>query len=279
LGCVDSISKTVSIYPRPRVSFTPYPYEGCEPLFVTFTNNTTIPGNNTITNYVWNFGNGQTSFIFSPTQTYPFSGTYTVSLYANSDKNCDTTVTYTDTIKVYDLPNAEFEFTPENPTTANPVVEFINLSTGNPVNFYWDMGQGSTYQSQHVVHGYPADTGTYLVYLWVETQYGCSDSIYHPIRINSDFTVYIPNTFTPTRDGLNETFRVYGKGIVECRMLIFDRWGELLAEYKNLEPMTKGWDGKYNEVNVKQDIYVYRVIVRDFYGEYHEFRGNVNLLR
>jgi len=278
-GCVDSISKTVSIYPRPRVSFTPYPYEGCEPLFVTFTNNTTIPGNNTITNYVWNFGNGQTSFIFSPTQTYPFSGTYTVSLYANSDKNCDTTVTYTDTIKVYNLPNAEFEFTPENPTTGNPVVEFINLSTGNPINFYWDMGQGSTYQSQHVVHGYPGDTGTYLVYLWIETQYGCSDSIYHPIRINSDFTVYIPNTFTPTKDGLNETFKVYGKGIVECQMLIFNKWGQLLAEYKNLEPMTKGWDGKYNDVNVKQDTYTYKIRVRDFRGEWYDYIGKVNLIK
>jgi gliding motility-associated-like protein len=159
------------------------------------------------------------------------------------------------------------------------VVEFINLSTGNPINFYWDMGQGSTYQSQHVVHGYPADTGTYLVYLWVETQYGCSDSIYHPIRINSDFTVFIPNSFTPTRDGLNDSFKVYGTGIVEAEMLIFNRWGELLSSYKNLEPMTKGWDGKNNRQPVKQDVYVYKIKVRDFTGEWHDFTGQVNLLK
>lgn len=277
-GCVDSLTIPVSIYPRPRVNFTAVPYQGCEPLIVNFNNLTTIPGNNSVVDYLWTFGNGQTSFIFSPQQTY-FSGTYSVSLWAISDKGCDTVVTLVDTIKAYNLPTAEFQFTPENPTTANTTVEFVNLSLGNPVNFFWDMGDGSTYNSEHVTHGYPADTGTYSIYLWIETDKGCSDSIIHTIRINSDFTVYIPNSFTPNRDGVNDNFTVEGKGIVDAQMLIFDRWGALLAEYKNLEPMKKGWDGKHNGVNVKQDVYVYLIKVRNFKGEWFEFRGHVNLLR
>ena len=278
-GCIDSIIKPVSIYPRPRVGFTPYPFEGCAPLFVNFTNNTTIPGNNSVTSYLWNFGNGQTATMTNPTQYYMTPGLYTVSLYANSDKNCDTTVTLVDTIKVYTLPNAEFAFSPENPTIVQRNLEFTNLSQGNPTQFYWEMGEGSTYLSQHVSHVYPADTGTYVVYLWIATDKGCSDSTYKTVRINSDFTVYIPNSFSPNNDGTNDAFMVHGRGIVEADMWIFNRWGEEVAYLKNLEPMKKGWDGQYIQGPAKQDIYVYRIIVRDFYGEYHEFRGNVNLLR
>jgi gliding motility-associated-like protein len=215
----------------------------------------------------------------NPTQYYMTPGLYTVSLYANSDKNCDTTVTLVDTIKVYTLPNAEFAFSPENPTIVQRNLEFTNLSQGNPTQFYWEMGEGSTYLSQHVSHVYPADTGTYVVYLWIATDKGCSDSTYKTVRINSDFTVYIPNSFSPNNDGTNDAFMVHGRGIVDAEMWVFNRWGEEVAYLKNLEPMKKGWDGQYIQDPAKQDIYVYRIIVRDFYGEYHEFRGNVNLLR
>jgi hypothetical protein len=43
--------------------------------------------------------------------------------------------------------------------------------------------------------------------------------------------------------------------------------------------MTKGWDGLYNGLPVKQDVYTYTIKVRDFKGEWHNFTGHVNLLR
>jgi hypothetical protein len=43
--------------------------------------------------------------------------------------------------------------------------------------------------------------------------------------------------------------------------------------------MMKGWDGTYNREKAKQDVYVYRAVVRDMFGEEHEFYGNVSLVR
>jgi len=151
------------------------------------------------------------------------------------------------------------------------------LILGNLYNTWEIMSQ--TFNEMHLSYTFPADTGRYLIYLHVENEWGCTDSIYHPIYINSNFTVFIPNSFTPNRNGVNDSFKVYGTGIVEAEMLIFDRWGELISSYKNLEPMSKGWDGKYNGQPVKQDVYTYKIKVRDFKGEWYDFIGQINLLK
>jgi gliding motility-associated-like protein len=274
-GCQDSLTQLLTVYPRPIPSFGGQ-FEGCIPLQVFLDNQTTIANNGTISSYIWNIG-VNTYYTEDINLTYGSVGNYSVSLTAISDKGCDSTISFIDVIKTYPLPNAEFAYSPENPTTANTKVEFTNLSQGNLYNTWEVMSQ--TFTETHISYTFPADTGRYLIYLHVENEYGCTDSIYHPIYINSNFTVFIPNSFTPTRDGLNDSFKIYGTGIVEAEMLVFDRWGELLSSYKNLEPMTKGWDGKYNGQPVKQDVYTYKIKVRDFKGEWHDFIGQVNLLR
>jgi gliding motility-associated-like protein len=274
-GCQDSLTQLLTVHPRPIPSFGGQ-FEGCIPLQVFLDNQTTIANNGTISSYIWNVG-VNTYYTEDINLTYGSVGNYSVSLTAISDKGCDSTISFIDVIKTYPLPNAEFAYSPENPTTANTKVEFTNLSQGNLYNTWEVMSQ--TFTETHISYTFPADTGRYLIYLHVENEYGCTDSIYHPIYINSNFTVFIPNSFTPTRDGLNDSFKIYGTGIVEAEMLVFDRWGELLSSYKNLEPMTKGWDGKYNGQPVKQDVYTYKIKVRDFKGEWHDFIGQVNLLR
>ncbi len=278
-GCIDSITKPVSIFPRPRINFTADPVEGCAPLRVYFENQTTIPGDNTVTGITWDLGNGNTSNQDDPNQWYMNPGFYTVSMYAISDKGCDTSVTVNDMIEVHALPDAQFKFTPEEPTIVNRNIEFFNQSLGGPNQFYWDMGDGTTHSSMNVSHVYPADTGTYYIYLWVATENGCSDSITHVLSINPDFTVFIPNSFSPNEDGLNDFFKIEGRGMVEAEMWIFNRWGDELIYMENMEPLEKGWNGFHADKLAKQDVYVYRIRVRDFYGEWHEFRGKVNLVR
>ena len=274
-GCQDSLIQLLTVHPRPIPSFGGQ-FEGCIPLQVFLDNQTTIANNGIISSYIWDI-EGTTYYTEDINLTYGSVGNYSVSLTAISDKGCDSTISFIDVIKTYPLPNAEFAYSPENPTTANTKVEFTNLSQGNLYNTWEVMSQ--TFTETHISYTFPADTGRYLIYLHVENEYGCTDSIYHPIYINSNFTVFIPNSFTPTRDGLNDSFKIYGTGIVEAEMLVFDRWGELISSYKNLEPMTKGWDGRYNGQPVKQDVYTYKIKVRDFKGKWHDFIGQVNLLK
>lgn len=52
--------------------------------------------------------------------------------------------------------------------------------------------------------------------------------------------IYIPNTFTPNGDGLNDIFRVYGNIIQEMNLMVFNQWGEKVFQSRDLN---RGWDG------------------------------------
>ena len=69
-------------------------------------------------------------------------------------------------------------------------------------------------------------------------------------------TFFIPNSFTPNGDLLNDTFKPEGTYIGEYSMDIFNRWGELIFSTSDLQ---KGWDGTVNGNDVQQDVYVWRV--------------------
>ncbi|MBI2271484.1 MAG: gliding motility-associated C-terminal domain-containing protein [Bacteroidetes bacterium] len=76
------------------------------------------------------------------------------------------------------------------------------------------------------------------------------------VEITPGFTLYIPDAFTPNNDRLNDTFGAVGKGIVEYKMVIYDRWGNFVFESTDIN---KQWDGTFLDVLCKQDMYVYRI--------------------
>jgi gliding motility-associated-like protein len=98
------------------------------------------------------------------------------------------------------------------------------------------------------------------------------------LEVEPEFTLFIPTAFTPDGDGLNEVFFVYGAEISEFNMQMFDRWGNMIFESKDLN---EGWDGRANggtEIS-QQDVYVYKVFVKDFEGKLHKYTGSVTLLK
>ncbi|MBK9638415.1 MAG: gliding motility-associated C-terminal domain-containing protein [Bacteroidetes bacterium] len=52
---------------------------------------------------------------------------------------------------------------------------------------------------------------------------------------------YIPNTFTPNGDGMNDTFGIAGEGVQDFSMQIFNRWGQLISMNRAM-PMTDGME-------------------------------------
>jgi gliding motility-associated-like protein len=96
------------------------------------------------------------------------------------------------------------------------------------------------------------------------TSVGCTgiDSVY--VIVLSDEIpkecMYIPNAFTPNRDGLNDTFMpVPGCELTFYQLNIFDRWGELLFVSHDV---TEGWDGVYKGNLCPADAYVYKIVYR-----------------
>jgi gliding motility-associated-like protein len=140
----------------------------------------------------------------------------------------------------------------------------------------YDFGDFDGSIMQNPSHTYQ-DSGWYTVTQMVVNQYGCSDTIEKPLRVEAEFTFFIPNAFTPNGNGNNEIFNGEGEGIREFTMYIFDRWGNLIFE--SHDP-TKGWDGRQRDGTLCQiDTYVYRFILRDVMGEEHKYMGHVNLIR
>jgi len=103
-----------------------------------------------------------------------------------------------------------------------------------------------------------------------------STSISNIIRVNHPLKVFVPNSFTPNNDGLNDTFNAKGLFIQDFSMEIYNRWGELLFHTTDLE---QGWDGYYRGTLSTEGTYVYNIIATDSKGRRLVKKGSLHLLR
>jgi gliding motility-associated-like protein len=112
----------------------------------------------------------------------------------------------------------------------------------------------------------------------VVNQFGCKDSTSRTVYVEP-FVLYIPNTFVPDNNKVNEIFKaVTAYEIDEWEFRIYNRWGELLFESFDLN---EGWDGTFQN-NICQDgtyAYVARFKSCDQPGIWQRVQGFVNLLR
>ena len=88
-------------------------------------------------------------------------------------------------------------------------------------------------------------------------------------------SIYIPNSFTPNGDGLNDTFGAYGEAIKDFKMQVYNRWGQMIFESNNV---TNQWDGTHLGQKVPQGSYVYKVIAKGIVGKQTTKDGTVNLV-
>ncbi len=108
----------------------------------------------------------------------------------------------------------------------------------------------------------------------------CYDTVTHCLPIIGEYTMFIPNSFTPDDDKLNDQFRPKGKSIRDYSMVIFDRWGT--KEVFRTELLEEGWDGTMKNMGnefLPQGTYVYRIEVKTFKGKEYTYMGHINLFR
>ncbi|MFY9125036.1 MAG: PKD domain-containing protein [Bacteroidales bacterium] len=265
--CVKIDSAQVMVNPKPIIDFIAEPLSGCEPLSVKFINNS---DNGT---YYWYFGDGNSSNIYSPIHIYNNDGVYTVTLIVKNQYNCSDTLTKFNYITIYPSPIAGFSIFPLITTEDDGRVKILDESYG-ATSWYYDFGeeneQNDIFTDREPNYIY-TNAGNYTIIQIVANEYNCYDTAYNNVIIKPSTMFYIANSFTPNADGLNETFMPLGFNvpIKDYEFRIFDRWGKQLFYTTDLYV---GWDGKYKDEFVKQDMYVYsiKVILED--GE-HIFRG------
>ncbi len=273
-GCSSVASSSVDVYALPNVNFSADKVSGCGPLCVNFINAT--PNTNSLT---WYFGNNLATSNVSPANyCFTDSGSYNITLRVTDNNGCSNTITQNNYITVHPNPIANFSASPQPATILNPTIYFTDLSTGATA-WQWNFGDvtGSASLLQNPSYTY-SNTGSYEVLLTVTNEFGCEATVSEIIKIDPDYVIYVPNTFTPNGDSKNDIFIPMGVGVdVEnYELLIYNRWGDLI--YKITNPR-QGWDGTINGTIVQQDVYVWKLNLVDVLNNKHRYVGHVNLLR
>jgi len=110
--------------------------------------------------------------------------------------------------------------------------------------------------------------------------FGCLDTVTWDVVIEGNYTLFVPNTFSPNDDLLNDTFFPQGIGIDESsfEMYIFNRWGDKVYETFDID---KPWDGMANDGRkiAQQGVYVWLIRTRDINSKRHQHIGHVTLVR
>ncbi len=274
-SCADTAIATVTTSAPPIVNFSGDTLNGCNPVICNFVaDQTGNPG----ASYTWDFGDGSTGTGPNITHLYTTNGCHTVILTVSFGAGCSTTDSIPCMIDVYPQPTANFTFMPTTIDILNPTAYFNNTSI-NSTMWLWNFGDSTTSVLEDPQHTWTY-MGVHPVTLYASTINGCIDSVTYLIVIDDIITAYIPNTFSPNGDGVNDIFNMYSNGISteNFEMLIFDRWGNRIFTSRSL---SEGWNGAVNNRGevVQEDVYVYKFNYQDFKGKKHKAIGHVTIVK
>ncbi len=274
-GCVGDTTKTVVVNPRPVVTLVNDSVSVCTGTSATFT--------------VQNPGAGITyNWYAGPTGGTPIAtgSSYTVNVSGSSvfyvegvQSGCASTTRRRAVATIL-------------PQLVSPVVVLDSAGT-NFVRFRWNAVQGTSGYEISLNGGSTWTTPTSGTTGLTHTVSGLLPLQSSSIRVRAlggcqvvssgDITgralpddIFIPNSFSPNGDGLNDLLKVYGYTISDMQFMVFNQWGEKIFESRN---QATGWDGRYKGQIQPAGVYIYvcRLTLRD--GSVIQRKGSINLIR
>ena len=249
----------------------------CLPEPVTFTNNSDMTFFDSI---YWDFGDGNTSNIQGVvTHNYAIPSCYSLTVTLVNALGCKVDSVLQDVVCAFPTPVANFTYDPTESFIPNTLVNFTNTSTGGNM-YFWDIAGFRNSTDSNERYEFPkTDGGIYPVTLTVTNEGGCSDQVTKNVTIKNPLNVWIPNSFTPNDDGLNDVFRVIfnNNSVEEYSIHIFNRWGELMFYSEELD---FEWDGTHNGEKVPNGTYIWKIIGKEqFATESFTKIGHITLTR
>ena len=265
----DTTTQTLRVSPVVKAQFEIS--DGCAPYNAMF-NNTSLAGQS----FFWRFGDGNVSTDVNPVYTYTDTGTYVITLVAIDSSTCNIVDSTSRTIHVFPKPVADFTSAPI-PAQYNTPSIFSNSSSG-ATHYVWFFGDGDSTQKNSadtVIHQYE-QTNTFNACLVAINQFGCTDTICHPVESLINPLLDVPNAFTPGRFGQNSIIMVKGFGIASMDWKIYNRWGQIVFESNN--PFI-GWDGTFNGATQPIGVYAYTLDATFSDGTKTRKKGDITLIR
>ena len=265
LGCQDTMARTVFVDSPPFVDFSVSDDNIClgDPVFF----------KDTMSPYTlwfeWDFGDGKTlKDVHNPVYTWsdPSSAPGYNVVLSGHYRVCPS-MRDSIWITVNSYPSVNL-----GPDTAicpglTGSILLYNLNNQGSIN-QWSTGESAS-----------SITVTQPGHYWLRASNGECATV-DTIWIKRDCYLNIPNSFSPTGDGLNEYFlprEILSSGLKSFKMNIYNRWGENIFFTDKIDG--RGWDGKYNGKLQPIGSYVY-VIEAVFDNNMRKtFKGNVTLIR
>jgi gliding motility-associated-like protein len=279
---IDTI--TVAINDPPVVQLEADTLKTCVPGAIRFNETAgAINASDPVISWTWDFGDGNVSAEQDPVHQYLNPGTYTVSVSVVSDRGCQGKSKAPVLVQVYPQPVAAFTLNSTSLDLPYDLLKATNQSSG-AVSYFWNFGneQTSSLTNPEVLLKGVGDTRIQLIAI---SQFGCSDTTDIIISTNAD--VVFPTAFTPSEDGpnggyyqlgnlSNDVFFPYTSGVVDYHLQIFNRWGELVFESRDVNI---GWDGYYRGKLSQLGVYVWKAEVKLINDRVFKQSGNLTLIR
>lgn len=273
-----SFTLTVKQPPVPNISIPKN--NACEPLCMVFNSHLQGQANRV----VYDFGN-KNVVEGDSVNVCLNAGNHYLKIYTEGSNGCKGTYDFTVPITVYPKPGTDFTWNPETPNTTDNQVTFLpTMKNGKTFTYEWqftnstNVGGIDTSSIKNPTKIYD-NNGKFPVMVVVKNEFGCSDSTFKIVTVEEDVNVFIPNTFSPNDDNINDVFNIKGLGLKSegFYMEVFDRWGTLLFATKDIN---KGWDGTVKGLKAPEGVYIYKVKVVGGNGVgKKEFKGHITLLK
>ena len=180
------------------------------------------------------------------------------------------------TINVNLSPTADFQYS-VTPQSGTFLVSFQNLSQAAS-GYNWTFGDSSGQNTSILTQPtyiYNA-SGNYPVLLIAVNTYGCTDTLLKNINVGGKGDWFIPTTFTPNGDGINDLFRVRGKNIITKEMKIYDQWGSLIYTAEEINPT---WDGFGKGQMSQNGNYIYKIVLKKQDLTEEEVTGTITVIK
>ncbi|MBL7932237.1 MAG: gliding motility-associated C-terminal domain-containing protein, partial [Bacteroidia bacterium] len=282
--CKDVATMTIAVRPvKPAVAHVETSISECVPVEAVFNSpNSNLPG----AVGTWNFGDGSepVNGLSNISHVYTTAGTYVATFNYVDDIGCRSLPVETRPVVAHELPKPDFSV-PDEIFISDPQVQITNLTALLTSNTYkWKLSgvnEVEPISDVNPVMEFPK-IGKYNITLQATSAFGCKNDLTKTVEVKNNFNIFIPNSFSPNFDGLNDVFgpvfTPYGLDVKSFEMEIFDRWGHSIYRTKDVG---KGWDGSIQNKGepLKEEVYIYRIKYKDMDGNAYNKMGHVSLVK
>ncbi len=266
-GCnYRSADSMITIYAKPSVSMLIS--DSCVRRNIAFTAMNNSPY--TIARWLWDFGPGFTQNAATVTKTFLTNGFINIGLIAQTTEGCKDTITRPFTIYMN-----KSKATMDSVAATDQIVQLNSGDTTNVIQYLWTPPSGLN--DTHIFN--PTASYHYDTYYELNTLtlQGCESYSKIFIKRYDGPELYVPNAFSPNKDGLNDQLKVIPTGIHTFKyFMVFSRGGQKVFSTENYHI---GWDGTFKGALLERGNYVWMAMGIDYKGRTIFRKGNVLLLR